>query len=668
MIGFKPGPPSYNVLRALILLLSAAAVSAADDSGGAKVLHRLPSVSSIYPQGSQPGTRVRVEILGQHLDRAERIAFLDPSVTGKLLEVEPTRLVAEFATATAGGIGPHYFRVISPRGASNAAIFRLGSLPHRAEREPNSTMDEAETVTAPVTINARLDVDNDFDFFRFRAASGETLIFDLRAARNGSSLDAALILLDSRGRKLEHDEDTFIWDPFIVHRFAEAGDYFVVVQPTHARNDPGFAYQLDIRRDAHLETVSPIAVLPGVETEVTVYGQGLLNLAAKIEFEDGGISGSLAAVNSTAATVRVKPLAEALPGPHRFKLGESNWATILVDPAPVRRGRDVVSKFPASIVGTARYRVPEEFGIEVHGGQSLVFEVRAQRYGSPVDSVLRLLDPQGKVLATNDDGKFPGAVFNKDSLLEYKFSDGGLYRLEIRNLWATTGENFPYQISIRPPQPHADLLFDTENPYVVAGQKGKLKISASRVDGLEGDIPLEVKGLPEGVTAKATVILSGAAEVEIELDATGSRAGALGAVEVRSPLAWRPAWRGVQISSGGGEGRHYGEVNGAMLAVVEQPLFSLECAATAVNLARGGTATLKVGVTRSDGFEGRLTFAAMNLPPGVTMELVDDGPLESTLRFRAAAGVPAVRAARVSISGSGGGQTHAAPKISLLVD
>ena len=49
----------------------------------------------------------------------------------------------------------------------------------------------------------------------------------------------ALILLDRRGRKLQHDEDTFVWDPFFVHRFAHAGEYVAVVQPTHTRNDPG---------------------------------------------------------------------------------------------------------------------------------------------------------------------------------------------------------------------------------------------------------------------------------------------------------------------------------------------------------------------------------------------------------------------------------------------
>ena len=677
MIGFNRGPHRITtkgfafppVLHFLAFWLAAAAVNEAPRP---EVEHRLPAVASVFPQGSQPGERVRVEILGQFLDRATAIAFLDPAVTARLLEVESTRIVAEFVSPAEGAIGPHYFRVLSPRGASNAGLFRLGSQPHRTETEPNSDMGHAEAMPVPVTINARLDRDDDFDFFRFHAGAGETLIFDLRAARNGSSLDAALILLDAHGRKLEHDEDTFIWDPFFVHRFAQAGDYFVVVQPTHTRNDPGFAYQLDIRRDAHLETVSPLAIEPGVETEVTIHGQGLVDRAARIEFEEPGFAGELLAVNGASASARVKAPAGTRSGPHRFSLrsryGLSNPVTVLVDSTPMHRGAGPVTAFPAAIAGTARYRQAERHAFEVQAGQTLVFEVRAQRFGSPVDSVIRILDAKGKALANNDDGNFPGAVFNKDSRLQHRFEAAGQYTIEMRNLWATTGENFPYELSIRPLEPKAELMLASDNPYVFAGEKGTIKISAARVDGLEGAIPLEVAGLPEGVTAKPASIAAGGNEVEIEVDATQAKAGAVGLLEVRSPVASRPAWRAVQVSSGGGEGRHYGEVDRATLAVVERPLFSLECASTALNLVRGGTVVLKVSIARREGFDNGLSFAALNLPSGVTMEVVETGGAEAALRFRASADAPAGRAARVSVSATGGGQTQAAPKISLLVD
>ena len=50
------------------------------------------------------------------------------------------------------------------------------------------------------------------------------------------------------------------------------------------------------------------------------------------------------------------------------------------------------------------------------------------------------------------------------------------------------------------------------------------------------------------------------------------------------------------------------------------------------------------------------------------MDMGEGGTQESMLRFRAGKDVAVGRAARVSISASGGGQTQAAPKIALLVD
>lgn len=359
-----------------MLAACAASLIAADRPAAAEVEHRQPVLTSVFPQGSQPGQRTRVEILGQHLDGAERLVFRGTGVSGNLIEVESTRLVAEFTSASGAALGPHYFRVVSPRGASNLSLFRVGAQPHHLEREPNSSMDRAELVALPVTINGRLEVDEDFDFFRFRAAAGKTLIFDLRAARNGSSLDAALILLDWRGRKLEHREDTFIWDPFFAHRFADTGDYYAVVQPTHTRNDPGFAYQLNIWRDAYLETVNPIALTPGTETQVTFYGQGLVSREAAITFDSSGFSAELLNANGTSATARLKVPPGARGGVHRLAVGGSNWASFLVDPAPVHRGGELISSFPASITGTARYREPERFDLQVVAAQALVL-----RYG-----------------------------------------------------------------------------------------------------------------------------------------------------------------------------------------------------------------------------------------------------------------------------------------------
>src|SRR5205085_8341531 len=125
--------------------------------------------------------------------------------------------------------------------------------------------------------------------------------------------------------------------------------------------------------------------------------------------------------------------------------GRSDTAMFLVDPTPVYKGRGTIQP-PVSITGTAHYRDAERFQFEAKKGQALVFEVRAHRFGSPVDSVLRILDEKGKQLAVNDDADFPGVADNKDSRILHTFEADGRYEVEVRNLVRVTGENFPYQL------------------------------------------------------------------------------------------------------------------------------------------------------------------------------------------------------------------------------
>lgn len=637
--------------------------------------HRLPALSTAYPQGSGRGVTLQVEVLGQYLDRATAVVFQDGGIRGRVLGSEPTRLDLEFAVAADAGWGAHYFRVISPRGASNVLLFRVGDQPHVAEAEPNSTLEQAQRIAVPATVNGRLPVDGDFDFFRFQAAAGETWIFDVRAARNGNGLDAGLALLDSRGRRLEFCEDFFIWDPFFTHTFRSSGEYVAVIQPTHARNDPGFAYQLDIRRAPHLTTMAPIAIPPGRAGEVTLFGAGLVDRSARLEFDAPGFSGELRDARGSSATAWISVPETAAAGPREVVVvgagGRSNPAMFLVEAASPHGGGEQLQP-PSSITGVARYRQPERFTFRAEASQQLVFEVRAQRFGSPVDAVLRLLDAKGKQLAVNDDAAFQGVQFNKDSRILYKFVEAGRYQVEIRNLVSVTGEGFPYQLLVGPPRPAVELMLATDQPYLYPGEAGKLKVTVSRQDGFEGDVPLVLAGLPAGVSAgTAVVVPAGKNEADIPLKAEGARPGAFGVVTVTSPQAAAPAWRSVRIAGGGGEGATSARLDQALLAVVEKPRFSLEAQLNGVNLVRGGMAELPLQIRRDKDFHGEIRFLAENLPAGARLEPAVAGPGDTsvTIRFKADATAPRGRSSRVVLRGSDAeGHTQDAPRISVLVD
>ncbi len=660
---------------ALALFLSVAT------SAGADVRHRLPALSSVFPQGSRPGATVKAEILGEYLDRPQAVVFPDGFASAKILGGTYTRLALEIAVNADAALGPHYFRVVTPRGASNLLLFRVGDQPHVDEREPNSSAENAQEITLPATVNGRLNVDGDFDFFKFHAKKGESWIFDVRSARNGNGLDPALILLDARGRKLAHSEDVFIWDPFLIHTFPADGEYFAVLQPTHNRNDATFAYQFDIRKAPQLETVSPIAMRPGETVDATLYGVGLSDSSSRLWFSAAGFSGEVREMRGSTAAVRIQVPANAPDGRYELALagadGRSSTAAFLVDSTPRHKGGNRL-EMPVSITGIARYREPERYAFDAKEGEALVFEVRAQRFGSPVDSLVRILDGVGKEIARNDDGDFPGAQFNKDSRISYKFKQAGTYQVEIRNLFKTTGENFPYQLLAGPPRPDVDLMLATDNPYVYqGGDRAKLKVTCTRRDGFDGPVTIQLSGLPEGVTADSLTIPEGENEGEFTLFAKGAIPGSFGQIRVSSVPALsgaapvRTAWRSQRISSGGGEGAASARVERATVAVAEKPHFSLEALVTAVNLVRGGAAEFVVAIRRADGFRESIRFSIENLPPDVTLNEAVAGPdaAEVKLRLTAGAGARLGRAGRLAILGAvTGGETQEAPRVSLSID
>ncbi|MBM3785835.1 MAG: hypothetical protein FJW30_15845 [Acidobacteria bacterium] len=626
--------------------------------GAANVAHRPPVAASVFPQGSRPGEVVEAELLGEHLDRL--IAAHSKALHVEILASEPTRARIRIRSTAATPFGYHTIQFASHRGASNPVLFRIGDLPHVAEAEPNSLPASAQAVPLPATIQGRLNTDGDFDFFRFRAAKGSHWIFDLRAARNGNGLDAALLLYDERGRKLAHSEERFIWDPFLAHTFAQAGEYVIAVQPTHRNNDPNFAYSLDIRQSPHIDTVSPLALRPG-ENEITLSGFSFQGVEPRLEFSSKAVSGQILTLSGTAAKARVTVAPAAAEGTHELTVvtnhGRSNTARFLVDPAQ-------------GVQAHARYRDPHRFPVAAAAGQEMVFEARSQRLGTASDLTLKLIDAKGRTVAQNDDFVFPGTAFyQKDPRIRHRFQSSGEYTLELRNLVDTPSEAMPFQLVMGPPKPTFEPVLETERVSIFPGQIKKVKIAANRLDGHAEALPVVWKGLPETVTAAPAAIEPGKNDVEVELTAlAAAKPGE--SVRVTVEAGAKPAWRSVRVSSGGGEGAAYAVVPHLMIAIAEKPLFSLEAAASSVNIPPGGTATIPVMVTRDPALIEPIEFRIENLPDGVTMIPAKAGPGVSKmeLTLQAAADAPRARAPRIAILGVSGGQQQQAPRISVIVD
>jgi hypothetical protein len=203
--------------------------------------------------------------------------------------------------------------------------------------------------------------------------------------------------------------------------------------------------------------VSPTAIAPGKATVVTLVGddlQGVVDLWTSFPCE-------LAPASSNSATFKLE-----LPKQPRAALGAVRLVTtnglsslhlLLIDPLPtVESSKTNRSKESAQqlVNGTAAEGACEElrsdfYRVTAKKGQRLLIEAVAQRFGSPLDPLVRLLDAQGRELALNDDAPGLGA----DARIDFRCARTGDYLVEVRDTRHAGGARHRYRLRIGEPLP-----------------------------------------------------------------------------------------------------------------------------------------------------------------------------------------------------------------------
>jgi len=210
-----------------------------------------------------------------------------------------------------------------------------------------------------------------------------------------------------------------------------------------------------------LTSVLPSAVQPGVATDVSFVGDNLqgvkqlwTNFPAKIELapdvKDNG-------QRKDRVVYRIETAPDLPVGIYAARVntdkGVSNLRVVLVDDlAAVRDNNDnhILSKaqlltLPTAVDGTVEATTWDYYKIAGKAGQRVTVEVLAQRLGSTLDSVLRLLDATGqRELAYSDD--VPGLGI--DSRLSFVLPQDGDYLIELRDVRYQGGANYRYHLRV----------------------------------------------------------------------------------------------------------------------------------------------------------------------------------------------------------------------------
>jgi hypothetical protein len=504
-----------------LLLLALAALLLCGSPAWA--VNSYPMVMGIKPVAIQVGTTAELAMQARYsMDGSYQVLVSGSGVTGEVTDsrstpaVTPKRkratrskvrrapilesLKVRFHADKGALPGIRDIRLAGPYGASTVGQLLVVEDPVVSEKTDNDSPEKAQRITLPAAVCGTIESLEDRDYFKFHVEAGQSLVFRVRGMRLEdrihdlqNHLDPIITLRGPSGSTLAVADNDISGDPLLCQRFEQAGDYTLEVRDVRYKGDRDWVYCVEINDRPFVRTVYPLAVPTGKHVSLEPVGFQLPKAAR--------IAWNVPAAWSAGFHDVQLPLENRLTNP--VALVVTDLPTVLEQAAAHdTAARPQLVSTPVGING----RIQKEGEVDVYSfrakkGEPFTFEVVSRREGSPLDSVLRLLDAKGRTLMEADDQSEFGRS-SADGLIEnWRAPADGIYAVEIRDLLQRGGPTYVYALTITHPEPEFQLALDTDKTELTPGTSGVIFVNSLRKNGFTGEIALGIEGLPAGVTA-----------------------------------------------------------------------------------------------------------------------------------------------------------------------
>jgi hypothetical protein len=644
-----------------------------------------PMITHAYPVAVERGKATEVTVEGQQdFTGAYQVIVEGTGVAAEVVTADPPKpgpggraavrsVKVKFNPAPDARLGVREFRVVTTQGASSVGQIVIVDLPVTLETPNNNSPDKATPLAVPAVACGKIEAAEDVDCFKFHAEAGQVLTFEVQCARLQDKIhdlqkhaDPLLTILDAGGKELTASDEAYFADPMLTYRFERAGDYTLQVRDAKYDGDPRWVYAVIATDRPYVSHVFPLALRPGQATELELVGPAKLVQPQASLTLPGDTPPGITEVQLPLGDKLTNPVGVVVTSLPTVREQEPNDSPDHATRVPV----------PCCINGRIGARRDLDYYVfSAKKGQSLRFEVKARRFGTPLmsglDASLDILNERGAALATGDD--ISPAV--KDAAVTFTPPADGDYYLRVRDLLNKGGEQFVYAVEVEPAAPDFALRCDDDKAMLGPGGCAAWYVHVTRLNAFAGPVEVQVKGLPAGVSAhpltipanmnQGLLLLSAAADAprgaaNVEVVGTAKVKAADGSEQT---LTRRATPNEEIYLPGGGRGRF--DVRLHTVAVTEKPdIEAVEVSAASVTLKPGEEVKLDVRIKRRAGFEGNVTLDVRlrhlgsvygdPLPPGVTMvegkskTLLGKGS-EGTIVLKAAANAAPVENVPVSV-------------------
>jgi len=634
-------------------------------------------VDYLLPRGGSRGTTVEVEFHGFSLENPREVLFYEPGITAANAFAPFARpgdgFKVKFRIAHDCPIGEHVLRVRTETGLTDAVTFWVSRFPTIYEFEDkigqNDTIEKAKPVPPNVTVEGQIlpGPDADIDMYRLDVKQGERVSVEIEAARlgtlhQGGEIDLAARILDASGKELARNDDSalYVQDPVVSIVAPKTGSYFIEIKQQIFYPPRQAWYR------AHIGNFSrPTAIFPAG-------GQAGTTIQARVLGDPVG--DRTEAIPLPAKPGRFEYFGDA-PSPNLLRVSSYPNVEWPADRATLPAALNGILSKPGEV---------HQYHFQAKKGETWKVQVFARGLGAPVDAKIWIRAAnQERHLVDADDARLTDLGLpssratwyikdQQDPIAAFKPPADGEYILGIEDSTGAGGPDHVYRVEIEPLRDAVYTHITAPEGYqmprlasliVPRGNRWTVDVQLAQGFGntFKGELELEARGLPKGVTMIAPKVPKGAARVPVQFAAAPDAESQAALIEILG----RPVEKGVALESGSRQGFafhnrggelpwHFVFVDKYALAVTEPAPFHVKLAPPPIPLMQGSELLLKVAIEREGGFTGPVEIQTDWLPPGVSKEptvTIPAGKTEATFRLqandKAAAG-----AYRIAMSGS----------------
>lgn len=532
-----------------------------------------PYIGFAYPAGGQQGATFQIRLGGQGLDGVQSATVTGWGVNAKIMDYRrrlnneemqvlrdqvkelkgvtsqesriarieeriadfvPTPACAAIATLTIVEVtiapdaepGRREIRLITTRGVSNPLAFHVGQVPEvcrkpmltatiqvlgkeaRSLRQRPTNEIEAR-ITIPCSVNGQI-ASGEVNRYRFQASKGQRLVIAALARQLIPFIADAvpgwfqpvLALYDANGKELAFSDDyRFQPDPVILYEIPKSGEYVFTIGDALCRGREDFVYRVTIGELPFLTGIFPLGAKAGASVSPRMTGWNVEQ------------------------ALLIPPSKDAKPGVYSLTATAngmvSNPLPFVIDELP-----DALESEPNNSVSNAQKLTPpviingqitnaddrDVFQFTAKSNDTIVAEVYARRLASPLDSVIKLTDAAGRVLAFSDDREDLAAGINThhaDSWLIATLPAHGTYFVHVADIAQHGDDDYAYRLRISAPQPDFELRVVPSSVRIRTNASAAMTVYAQRKDGFTGPIQLELKDAPAVFSAAPVKIAPG---------------------------------------------------------------------------------------------------------------------------------------------------------------